>query len=190
MNDLFDEMESDARGSKVENLNTESVKTIAEVARLLLQKQDEVETLEKALKVAKQDLLKISDEDLPAMLQEIGMTNFELTDGSKVEVRATYGAHIKVDSKAEAFEWLRDHGFDDIIKNQVTCVFGRGEDQSAVTFMNMAAKEGYEAQQKEEVHPSTLKAFVKERVESGSDFPEELFGAYVGQRATLKKGKR
>tara|TARA_R110000765_G_scaffold385149_2_gene476956 strand:+ start:2279 stop:2848 length:570 start_codon:yes stop_codon:yes gene_type:complete len=189
MNDLFDEMESDVRDSQVENLDTESVKTIAEVARLLLNKHDEVENLEKALKLANQDLNKIRDEDLPAMLQEIGMTSFELTDGSKVEVRSTYGAHIKIDNKAEAFGWLRDEGFDDIIKNQVVCEFGRGEDLLAATFMGLAEEQGYGATQKEAIHPSTLKAFVKERIEAGADFPSELFGAFVGQRATIKKGK-
>jgi hypothetical protein len=30
---------------------------------------------------------------------------------------------------------------------------------------------------------------VKERVENGDEFPMELFGAYIGQRATIKKGK-
>jgi hypothetical protein len=190
MDNLFDEMEADSQKiSGVETLNTDSVKTIAEVARLLLSKQSQVDDLEKSLKVAKQELLKLSDEDLPALLQEIGMSSFELVDGSKVEVRSTYGAHIKVDNRPEAFGWLRDHGFDDIIKNQVVCTFGRGEDDQAATFLNLASQEGFGATQKEEIHPSTLKAFVKERIECGEEFPTDLFGAYIGHRATLKKGK-
>jgi hypothetical protein len=45
------------------------------------------------------------------------------------------------------------------------------------------------AEQKTEVHPQTLRAFVKERVEAGEEFPMELFGAWVGQRAVIKRGK-
>jgi hypothetical protein len=32
----------------------------------------------------------------------------------------------------------------------------------------------------------TLKAWVKERVEKGSEFPSDLFGAFIGQRAVIK----
>jgi len=32
----------------------------------------------------------------------------------------------------------------------------------------------------------TLKAWVKEQVERGNVFPTELFGAFIGQKATIK----
>ena len=56
-------------------------------------------------------------------------------------------------------------------------------------FSDIAEKEGYFAEQKTDIHPQTLRAFVKERVENGDDFPMELFGAYVGQRAIIKRSK-
>jgi hypothetical protein len=88
-----------------------------------------------------------------------------------------------------AYEWLRENGYDDIIKNVVACEFGRGEDDQASAFKAFAAKEGFPADQTESVHSGTLKAFVRERVEAGDDFPMELFGAYVGQRAIIKGAK-
>ena len=104
-------------------------------------------------------------------------------------MRQTYGAHIKAENKATAFDWLRQNGFDDIIKNTVSCNFGRGEDQEASQFIEYAQGLGYAAEQKTDVHPSTLKAFVKERVQNGETFPMELFGAYVGQRANIARKK-
>jgi len=53
----------------------------------------------------------------------------------------------------------------------------------------MAVQQGYEPQQKEDVHASTLKAWVRERIEAGDEFPMDLFGAFIGQRAIIKKGK-
>ena len=44
-----------------------------------------------------------------------------------IEVKPFYSASIPKDRKGEAFEWLRIHGYDDIIKNQVSVQFGRGE---------------------------------------------------------------
>ena len=191
MNDLFAEMEAEqAETSELHSINTEGLKTIAEMARAVEAQSTRVSDLEALIKEEKKKLLKLTDEDLPALLHEIGMAKFELDDGSKIELKPTYGAHIKVDNRDAAFGWLRSNGFDDIIKNTVSCIFGRGEDKKAETFIKVAHDAGVPASQKEEVHPSTLKAFVKERVENGEEFPMDLFGAYVGQRATIKKGTR
>jgi len=127
---------------------------------------------------------------MPAMLAEIGISSFSLDDGSQVEVKQTYGASILVDNRPKAYEWLRDNGYDDIIKNTVLCQFGRGEDDQASAFAAFAQKQGYVPEQKTEIHPQTLRAFVKERVEEGDAFPMELFGAWVGQRAVIKKGRK
>jgi len=126
---------------------------------------------------------------MPAMLAEIGISSFSLDDGSQVEVKQTYGASILVQNRPAAYEWLRENGYDDIIKNSVICQFGRGEDDQASAFAAFAQQQGYVPEQKTEIHPQTLRAFVKERVEEGDDFPMELFGAWVGQRAVIKKGK-
>ena len=191
MNDLFAEMEADqAETSELHSINTEGLKTIAEMARAVEAQSTRVSDLEALIKEEKKKLLKLTDEDLPALLHEIGMAKFELDDGSKIELKPTYGAHIKVDNRDAAFGWLRSNGFDDIIKNTVSCIFGRGEDKKAETFIKVAHDAGVPASQKEEVHPSTLKAFVMERVENGEEFPMDLFGAYVGQRATIKRGTR
>jgi len=123
------------------------------------------------------------------MLAEIGISSFTLDDGSTVDVKQTYGASILVQNRPAAFEWLRDHQYDDIIKNTVLCQFGRGEDDQASSFSSFAESQGFIPQQKTEVHPQTLRAFVKERCEAGEEFPMELFGAWVGQRAVIKKGK-
>ena len=187
--DFFAELEADAKGSDVENFNQEGLQTIAEIARAVREKQEYVEALEGLLKKAKAELLKLTDEDLPNMIMELGVRDFTLEDGSKVELKTTYGAHIKIDNRDQAFEWLKTNGYDDIIKNVTSCQFGRGEDDRAVDFVKLAEAQGLPITQKREVHPNTLKAFVRERVEAGDDFPMELFGAFVGQRATIKGSK-
>lgn len=190
MSELLFDMEADqANASAIEKMENTGLKSIAEIARAARNQEEVVNNLEDQLKAAKRELLKLTDEDLPAMLQELGLSSFELEDGSKVTVRPTYGAHIKAENRETAFDWLRQNGFDDIIKNTVSCAFGRGEDREAAEFIDYAQGLGYAAEQKTEVHPSTLKAWVKERVETGETFPMELFGAYVGQRANIVRKK-
>jgi hypothetical protein len=192
MSDIFDQMEQDfeqSLSSGVEKLDQAGLQTVAEIARKIRDEEEYISSLESDLKKAKKGLLKLTDEDLPTMLTEIGLSSMKLDDGSEVSVKQTYGASILVDNRPAAYEWLREKGYDDIIKNTVACQFGRGEDDKAASFKAIAEKEGHYAEQKTEIHPQTLRAFVKERVENGDDFPMELFGAYVGQRAVIKRSK-
>ena len=192
MSDIFDQMEEDFEQSlatSVEKLDQGDLTTVAGMARAIRDKEKGIADLEQTLKEEKKALLKMTDEDLPTMLAEIGLTSMKLDDGSEVTVKQTYGASILVDNRPAAYDWLRDHGYDDIIKNTVACQFGRGEDDQASAFKAIAEKQGYLAEQKTEIHPQTLRAFVKERVETGDEFPMELFGAYIGQRAVVKRSK-
>ena len=192
MSDLFAEMEADFEANlsnSVEKLDQGDLTTVAGMAKAIRDKEEHVKELEEKLKAEKKSLLKMTDEDLPTMLAEIGLTAMKLDDGSEVTVKPTYGASILVDNKPKAFDWLREHGYDDIIKNTITCSFGRGEDDQAAAFKAVAEKEGYVPEQKTDIHAQTLRAFVRERVENGDEFPMELFGADVGQRAIIKRGK-
>ena len=175
--------------SNLEKADGGILKTVSELARAIAAKEAQVADLDRQLKDAKKELLKLTDEDLPASMAEMGLASFTLDDGSQIDVKPTYGASILVDNRPKAYEWLRDNGYDDIIKNNVSVSFGRGEDDLANAFKAVAEKEGYVPQQETSIHAGTLKAFVRERIEAGDEFPMELFGAYVGQRAFIKKGK-
>ena len=191
MNDIMNMMEEDFEKtlSSVETLDNAGLDTVAGLARKIKQQQDKVERLDRELKDEKQALLKLTDEDLPSTMADLGLSRFSLDDGSTVEVKPTYGASILVKDRPAAYDWLRDNGFDDIIKNVISCQFGRGEDDQASAFHAFASQQGYPTSQNESIHSGTLKAFVKERIEAGEDFPHQLFGAYVGQRAIIKGAK-
>jgi 16S rRNA C1402 N4-methylase RsmH len=190
--DLTKMMEQDFEetlASSVEKVDQQGLTSVAALARQIRDKEERIQSLEEKLKDEKKALLKLTDEEMPAMLAEIGISSFSLDDGSTVEVKQTYGASILMDNRPAAYEWLRDNGYDDIIKNTVLCQFGRREDDRASAFAAFAQQQGYVPEQKTEIHPQTLRAFVKERVEEGDAFPMELFGAWVGQRAVIKRGK-
>jgi len=183
------DFEDNKKATSVEQVDQKGLTSVAGLARLIRDKEVQIDSLETSLKESKKALQKLTDEEMPAMLAEIGISSFSLDDGSTVEVKQTYGASILVQNRPTAFEWLRDHQYDDIIKNTVLCQFGRGEDDQASAFSAFAETQGFIPQQKTEIHPQTLRAFVKERCEAGEEFPMELFGAWVGQRAVIKRGK-
>ena len=189
MENLLEELENDAAFSAVP-VTDDALKSVRSIALQMQNTQQKVSQLEEDLKREKESLRKLSDEDLPSKLQEIGIVNFELDDGSVVQVKENISAHIKEENRVAAYEWLRDHGLDDIIKNTVVCNFGREEDDKASDFFAFAKKEGFEPQQNSSIHPSTLKAFAKDRIAQGEEIPMDLFGIWVGQRATIKKTKK
>ena len=186
--DLSDLMAEDSQ-SPLNLPSNEGLGGVQKLANDILAAQLRVENLEADLKAAKQTLLKLTDEDLPSQMAEIGLTNFTLADGSKVDIKETYGARIKKADEEKAFDWLRAHGEGDIIKNTVTVRFGKEKDNEAKALVDELTKKQWEPERKEDIHPGTLKAWVKNRIEEGKELDMDLFGVWVGQRATINKAK-
>ena len=148
----------------------------------LLQKENE-------LKKIKQHIEIVSGEVIPTMMQEMNISTLKLADGSSVEVKPVYGASISASKKEEAYTWLRNNGLGDLIKNEVTVSFGRNEDNKASDYAILAQGQGYEPVQKLKVEPMTLKALVRERLESGQEMPSDLFNVFTGNRTKVTRSK-
>ena len=84
-----------------------------------------------------------------------------------------------------AYNWLRENGLADIIKNEVAVQFGKGEDNKAEQLLTLAEQEGYEPTQKQKVEPMTLKALFRERVEAGLDMPSQLFNIFIKDQTKI-----
>ena len=123
------------------------------------------------------------------MMQEMNISTLKLADGSAVEVKPIYGASIPKDKQEGAFKWLRDNGLGDLIKNQIIVAFGRNEDNKAMAYATLAQGQGYEPIQKLKVEPMTLKALVRERLESGKEMPTELFNVLAGNQTKKTRSK-
>ena len=191
MNDLLSEMASDGGDTpdKIDQLDDGQLDGVSRLANEAAALEHKLAEQEQAMKETKAALHKITDEQLPEALEEMGLQKFTLTDGSEISVKPIYSASIPKDRREEAFQWLRDHEFGDLVKNNVTVTFGRGEDADAKEFMNLCGSQGYVPDQLEKVEPMTLKAWLRERVEAGDAVPLDLFGAFISQRATIKRSK-
>ena len=120
-------------------------------------------------------------------MHELGLESLTLKDGSAVKVKQLVQASIPVKHRETAFQWLRDRGHGDLIKNQISAEFGKGEDKSAGEFIDNIKSLGYEPKQKVWVEPMTLKAFVREQIAEGVDIPMETFGIFVGAETKISK---
>ena len=178
--DIFDE--AGALGS----VDASTGKTLSDLVRKLRAVEDNISDTEKHLKALKAEKQKLSVENIPALMDEMGVERLDV-DGVTVTRKMMVHASIPKDRKDEALGWLRSEGLDDIIKNDVTCSFGKGEDNIAGDVLGMLQERGYDVSAKTYVHPMTLKAFVKERMESGKPIDLDMFGAFVANAAEIRR---
>ena len=163
----------------------DDAKSLANQVLKLKSMEDDLAKKEDAIKKLKKDIEVISGEVIPTMMQEMKLSSLKLEDGSSVEVKPVYGASISPAKKEEAFNWLRNHNLGDLIKNEITVSFGRNEDNKAIAYANLAQGQGYQPVQKLKVEPMTLKALVRERLESGQEMPTDLFNVFAGNRTKI-----
>ena len=166
---------------------TTNINKLADKIKELQAQQEQLQIQEDAVKQKKKDIEYLSGEVIPTMLSEMGLSFLKLQDGSSVEVKTNYSATITQANKEAAFNWLRENGLSDIIKNEISVSFGRNEDNKAADYAELAKGQGLEPVQKLKVEPMTLKALVRERMEAGKEMPTELFNIYVGNKTTIKR---
>ena len=165
----------------------DTAKTLSDKVIELKNLEDKIGNAEKSLSELKEKAKYISNIEVPQMMEEMHITKLKLKDGESVEIKKIYGASITPDNQEKAFTWLREHGLGDIIKNDVSVTFGMGEDNKAADYAVLARGQGYEPVQKIGVHPMTLKAVVRERLESGQEMPSDLFKTYAGNSTKITR---
>jgi hypothetical protein len=167
----------------------DNAKALSDQVTKLQSLEDEIVEQEKKLKELKRNQELLSGEVIPTMMTEMNISTLKLADGSAVEVKPVYGASIPVAKKEEAYTWLRENGLGDLIKNEISVAFGRNEDNKAMAYATLAQGQGYEPIQKLKVEPMTLKALVRERLESGQEMPSDLFNVFAGNRTKITRSK-
>ena len=180
-NNLLQQMEEDAS-----TISENSLGKIGAVATDIADTQEEISKLKEQLKTKEDYERKLSREVLPSLFSEVGLSELKLADGRKIKVSEYYTATPLKENRGKVFQWLRDNGFGDLVKNQVTCSFGRNEEEKASGLLSHLSDKGYQSTQREWVEPSTLRAFVREQYEAGKELPMDLLGAFVGHKTTIK----
>ena len=168
---------------------TENIQSLADQVQMLEGLNTRIEASENNLKDLKKEYLRISGEVIHTMMSEMGLAELKLSDGSHLKVSTTYRATITEANKETAFNWLRDNGLGDIIKNEILVSFGRNEDNKAADYAELAKGQGFQPTQKMKVEPMTLKALVRERIEAGKEMPTEIFGVFSENKTTIKRNK-
>ena len=186
MSDIFSLIDEEVDAQKFDKVDGEKGSALSTLIRQSMKIDEEIATTEQYLKDLKFRKRKVNEEDIPALMQEMGMDGITV-DGNKVTLRQFVHARISEEKRDEAFAWIRSIGEGDIIKNDVTVSFNAGQDNVAGAVVDDLKSKGLEPAQKTHVHPMKLKAWVKERIEKGKEIDFDTFGVFVGTEAKISR---
>ena len=190
MNDVLSMAAADAQADdEIPEDKLERIRHFGERQRKLVK---HISVLENDLNMAKEQLRRLQEQDLPEAMDEVGMIAFKLDDGAEIKVKAFYNASIPEERKEEAFDWLKENDFEGLIKGEVKVSFGKGEYEVAQAFLRFVRgfnQKSIDPEYKEHVHWQSLRAFVREQIEGGHPLPLETFGVFIGRKAELKLAK-
>lgn len=173
---------TDASGAKTD---TASLAKLSELARAQLRAEQVVQEAEDRLAEAKSQLAAIAEVQVPDIMESLGMREFRTNEGLTIQLKDIIRASIPKERAPQACAWLVANGHEALIKRSISVAFGRGENERAEQLAKELHDRGLEAEDRSTVNPSTLSAFVREKLEGGADLPMELLGVYRSRESKV-----
>jgi len=167
----------------------DQLKVISGLIKRQVEIEDWIKKEEGRLREAKANLAKVQNELLPEAMLNAGVSQFTDEMGFRVQVKEDVKAGITAANQPWCFQWLRQSGNGDIIRNEFKITYGVGQDQEAHTLVDILKEQEQDFNQKEYVHPRTLPAFVRaelEENEHGEEW-EDKFGVYRYKVAKIER---
>lgn len=168
-----------------DDIGSEDLRVLHQLLDQLADVRNDVAVAEAELGGLKAQEAQLSQELIPDKMAELGLSEFKDAHGRKVSLRekvfASTSASKDPERHRQAMRWLVENGHSGLIKTKVVQTFSKGDADKAAALQQQLNEEGYNALIDETVHPSTLRAWAREMLEQGVDFPHDLFG--VQQRS-------
>jgi hypothetical protein len=147
--------------------------TIAELTRELELLQSDKVQIEQRLKEIDENIKQLTEIIIPDKMFEFNLSSLKLKNGKVLEIKEEIFATILKEKYLDGLSWLKSNGFEDLIKSEIKVNVGKNN-----TLLNKIStyliNEGVSFDSKEAVHPQTLKAFVKEQLKHGTEFPDSF----------------
>ena len=121
---------------------------IADSCNKLIDTQKQLKALDDQITKLQEVERNLSEQTIPNLMQQAGITMLKLADGSSVEITKKYAARIPTSKVDEAHDWLRANGFEDLIKNDLSLSFGMKEDNQAKALAQELIEKGFNVKQK------------------------------------------
>jgi len=113
--DFLDEVKADAEATSA--IPTEDkLRSLSKLAEDLVVVEDAISQVEDQLAELKRQKRKLSEIEIPEIMNDVGLKEFKLTNGLKVNIKNVFTGKITEENAEAAFKWLDDHGHGGIVK--------------------------------------------------------------------------
>jgi len=170
-----------AGAEQVATQDENSLAILSNLAKQQMELEDALAGKQLEAGIIIEQLAAIKDKALPEVFQSLGLEKLVMDDGSTVTCKTAYAVSIPLERADEAFEWFKQEGLDDMIKNETKATFGRGEEEQADKLAVILDEHNMNYVRKRFVHPQTLKSFVTKRLAEGSSIPDSITAHPVTQ---------
>ena len=157
---------------------SQQIKTLQDI-------QQEIDNHKAKIKELEEREKHFSQTVIPDMMLAMNLKTMKLRDGSELEIDNRFFATALAPKRAEAYQWLRENGLGNIVKNEITVRFGKDEDNKAMQYATLARGQGYEPEQKVSVHAGTLRVALEDLHTRGGQIPSEYFSTFAGYQTKI-----
>ena len=194
------DFESDKNSATPESLKeiTTMADRHAELQLLVVEEQEYMKTLS-------DELYRLENVSIPEAMTQAGLETFKTTSGASVSIvpfvecnLPAAGAIDKAKGEekeelqlrlAEGLKYIADNEGEAIIKSLILINFEKGEKEKKDATLQALVEAGHTAIAAEQVHPQTLKSWIKEKLSKGVAVPFDTFKIYSGTKAEVKLSK-
>lgn len=181
----YDEYQEQPQDEALQRLNG-LVRDMSQAELDVLEKQQE-------LKKAQERLAELKFKEIPDAMEALGLEECTTTDGLKISIKEEIHAGIPASPKTpetrerrvKALKYLRENA-ESLIKHKFDIQLGKGSEEKSDLIKEFLQERGIKFKETPFVHPQTLKAWVREKLESGEDIPIELLNVHRQRVARVK----
>ena len=177
-------METDA--PEAQELTNEKMSELTMLSDALKAKRKAVETLEEHLKLAKSDERDLSENKIPALMTEIGLTEIVLKTGGRVSIKEDLKISIGKKLMPAVLDFVRKEGDVGIIKNEIAILFGKGDEATADSCFTALDNKYPNVSRSATVNTATFKSMIKELIEQGVEVPFKELGIFDYRKTVIK----
>ena len=163
-----------------QEIKDEELRSLSDLALKQLDYEQMIERKTAELDKLQEGLRQLSTITIPDKMNELGLAEFKLSNGWKVQVKPFYSASIVKEEAPGAIKWLEDNKMGGVIKREINVPIDKGDSASTKKIESALNKLKIFFEKKEGVHAMTLKALFKEQSEAGKTLPDKYFKTFVG----------
>jgi hypothetical protein len=167
----------DHLSNEVNPVKEDKLVLLTDLCLLYKSLEKEISEIEEKLKSKKDQLLRVSRENIPSILNELLVSEIKLSTGEKIEVEDKLQASISNKNYFEAYQnMILNEGGDESAKEKINTLFKTQAvlNDSDEETLSILIEEGIGYDLKRTIHPQTLKKYCKELLESGKAIPQGI----------------